>query len=81
VCTPGLNNKLRRRGKVSPSIIRSLRLYIQHQVHVIYVLWVLDSKQPQNMYDINLMLYVQSRTPDDGQRDRPKHVECCSKIK
>jgi len=45
---------------VSPSIIRSLRLYIQHQVYVIQVLWLLGSKQPQN---------------------RPKHVDCCSKIK
>ena len=34
------------------------------------------SKQPQNLYDIHLMLYVQSWTPDDGRRDRPKHVEC-----
>jgi len=34
---------------VSPPIIRSLRLYIQ-----------LASKQPQNLYDIYLMLYVQS---------------------
>jgi len=25
---------------VSPSIIRSLRLYIQHQVYVIQVLWL-----------------------------------------
>jgi hypothetical protein len=45
---------------VSPSIIRSLRLYIQHQVYVIQVLWLLASKQPQNLYDIYLMLYVQS---------------------
>jgi len=44
----------------SPAIIRSLRLYIQHQVYVIYVLWLLASKQPQNLYDIYLMLYVQS---------------------
>jgi hypothetical protein len=43
---------------VSPSIIRSLRLYIQH--HTIQVLWLLASKQPQNLYDIHLMLYVQS---------------------
>jgi len=43
---------------VSPSIIRSLRLYIQH--HTIEVLWLLASKQPQNLYDIYLMLYVQS---------------------
>jgi len=32
---------------VSLSIIRSLRLYIQHQVYVIQVLWLLASKQPQ----------------------------------
>ena len=34
---------------VSPSIIRSLRLYMRHQVYVI-----------QDLYDIYLMLYVQS---------------------
>jgi len=45
---------------VSPSIIRSLRLYVQHQVYVIQVLWLLASKQPQNLYHIYLMLYVQS---------------------
>ena len=54
---------------VSPSIIRSRRLYIQHQVYVIQVLWLLasrnefhlipTSKQPQNLYDTYLMLYVQ----------------------
>jgi hypothetical protein len=65
--------------RVSPSIIRSLRLYIQH--HTVQVLWLLASKQPQNLYDIYLMLYVQSSTPHDGRRGRPKHVECCSKIK
>jgi hypothetical protein len=43
---------------VSPSIIGSLRLYIQHQVYVIQVLWLLASKQPQNLY--GMMLYVQS---------------------
>ena len=41
---------------VSPSIIRSLWLYIQH--HTIQVLWLLASKQPQNLYDIYLMIYV-----------------------
>jgi hypothetical protein len=39
------------------------------------------SKQLHNLHDIYLMLYVQSWTPDDGWRDSPKHVECCSKIK
>ena len=43
---------------VFPSIIRSLRLYIQH--HTIQVLWLLASKKTQNLYDIYLMLYVQS---------------------
>jgi hypothetical protein len=56
---------------VFPSIIRSLRLYIQHQVYGIQVLrlfasgnemehLVPASKQPQNLYDLYLMLYVQS---------------------
>jgi len=36
---------------------------------------------PTSLYDIYLMLYVQSLTPDDERRDRLKHVECCSKIK
>jgi len=43
---------------VFPSIIRSLRLYIQYQVHAIQVLWLLASKQPQDLY--GMMLYVQS---------------------
>jgi hypothetical protein len=72
-----------------PSIIRSSRLYIQHQVYVIQVLWLLlsghemelqfhlvtASKQSTNQYDIYLMLCVQSWTPDNGRKDRPKHVE------
>jgi len=41
---------------VSPSVIRSLRLYIQHQVYTIQVLWLLASKQPQNLYGIYLMM-------------------------
>jgi len=43
---------------VFPSIIRSLRLYIQHQIYVTQVLWLFASKKPQ---DLNgMMLYVQS---------------------
>jgi len=56
---------------IFPSIIRSLRLYIQYQVYVIQVLWLLangnemehlfpTSKQSTNLYDIYLILYVQS---------------------
>jgi hypothetical protein len=66
---------------VYPPIIMSHRLYIQHQVYAIQVLWLLTSMQPQNQYDKYLMLYVQSQTPDDGRKDRLKHVNYCSKIK
>jgi len=42
----------------------------------------LASRQ-QYLFDILvcLLLYVQSWTPDDGRKDRPKHVECHPKIK
>ena len=33
------------------------------------------SMQSTNLYDIYLILYVQSWTPDEGRKDRPKHVE------
>jgi hypothetical protein len=32
-------------------------------------------KQSNNLYDVYLILCVQSWTPDDGRKDRPKHVE------
>jgi len=67
------------------SIIRSFSLYTQ-QWYMSYrfadslragsgwnrssILILLASKLPQNLYDIYLMLYIQSRTPDDGRKDR-----------
>jgi hypothetical protein len=48
--------------------------------NVKFITKVMLSKQPQDLYDITLMLYVRSWTSDDRWRDRPKHVECCSKI-
>ena len=42
---------------------------------------LLASKQTAVSLDICLLLYVQSGTADDGRKDRPKHVECHSKIK
>ena len=30
------------------------------------------------LFDMCLLHYVQSLTPDDGREDRPKHVECYS---
>jgi len=42
---------------VFPYIIRSLRLYIRHQIYVIQGLWLLSSKQPQN-YVIYIIIYI-----------------------
>ena len=38
-------------------------------------------KLSANLYDIYLLLCAQWKTPDDGQRDWPKHVEFYSKNK
>ena len=35
----------------------------------------------QQSFVKQILLYVQSWTPDDGRKDRPKHVECHSKMK
>ena len=47
-------------------------------VHIIQVLWQLARKLLQNLY---VLLCVQWKTPDDGQRNCPKHVEFYSKNK
>jgi len=75
---------------IFPSIIRSSRLYTHHQVYIIQVSWLLASghemelhefllvpasKQLTNLHDIYLMVCVRCWTPDDGWKDRPKHVE------
>ena len=39
------------------------------------------SSRQQYLFDICLLLYVKSWIPDDGRKDRPKYVECHSKIK
>ena len=41
--------------------------------------YTLASRQ-QYLFDICLLLYVQSWNADDGRKDRPKHVDCHSKI-
>ena len=38
------------------------------------------ARSQRNLYEIYLLLCVQCWTPDDGQRDCPKHVEIYSKI-
>jgi len=62
---------------VFPSIIRSSRLYIQLSNR--YCALLLAGRQ-QYLFDICLLLYVQFSTPDDGWKDRPKHVQCHSKL-
>jgi hypothetical protein len=37
------------------------------------VCWL--ARRQKYLFDIHLLLYVQSWTPDDGRKDRPKHVE------
>ena len=39
-----------------------------------------SASRQQYLFDICLLLYIQSWTPGDGRKDRPKHVECLSKI-
>ena len=36
------------------------------------------ARRQQYLFDIYLLQYVQSLTPDDGWKDRPKHVQCDS---
>jgi len=59
-------------------------------VYVIEVCWQLDSAQDQNVRPDTArcqavwhipLLCVQWKTPDDGQRNCPKHVEVYSKNK
>jgi len=52
---------------VSLSIIRSLRLYIQHQVYVEQVLWLFANKQPPNR-----LLMMDSKTVRNMQCVVPK---------
>jgi len=40
-----------------------------------------DRKLSANLYDITIAVCVQWKTPDDGQRNCPKHVEFYSKNK
>ena len=37
------------------------------------------ASRKQYLFDIYLLLYVQSLTPDDGRKDSPKHVYCYMK--
>jgi len=42
--------------------------------------YLLASRQ-QYLFDKCLLLHVQSCTPDDGRKERPKHAECHSRMK
>ena len=56
-------------SEVFLSIIKISRLYIEQQAFVKEIL----------LFDICLLLYVQSWTPDDERNDHPKQVESHSK--
>ena len=62
-------------------VLRLLASGIEMELHGTCSISVPASKQSQNLYDMYLMPYVQSQIPDDGRKDRLKHVECCPKIK
>ena len=60
------------------SIIRSFFTVHTAMVYVIQVCWQLASRLSANLY---ILLCVQWKTPDDGQRNCLKHVEFYSKNK
>jgi len=61
-------------------IVHTARGICQTDTALCLVAGTLASRQ-QYLFDICLLLYVQYWTPDYGRKDRPKHVECHSKIK
>ena len=50
-------------------------MYIQQQAFVKQILL-----SACYLIDKCLLLYVKSSAPDDGRKERPKHVECHSKM-
>jgi len=48
------------------------------QIYFIYTAVCLLASSQQYLFDICLLQYVQSLTPDDGRKDRLKHVKCYS---
>jgi len=58
-----------------PSIIRSTKLHIQAQVFVRPLLLPAASNKQQQRSDKCLTLYAQFCAPDDGRKNRLKHVE------
>jgi len=62
---------------VFPSIISSSQLYVQQPNRYSNQTGTADcllASRQQYLFDIRLLLYVQSWTADDGRKDRPKHV-------
>ena len=71
---------------VSLSIIKSFSLYTQQWYKLSRFCWQLASrirteprKLSENLYDIYQCCVYSEKTPDDGQRNCPKHVEFYSK--
>jgi len=53
----------------------------QDATNLVFIIKLLASKQTAVSAWQMPFAVVQSWTPDDGREDRPKHVECHSKIK
>ena len=85
VCLPALTLKIptvkpTRRTNVSNLFYFGMTLYM---FRTVFPSIIISSRLyiQQYLFDKCLLLYVQSWNADDGRKDRPKHVECHSKIK
>ena len=67
-------------GLIRPSSGSCRAWLLSYLEQITFVLsWLCSSMPSPNLYDMYLLLCVQCRTPDDGQRYCPKHVESYSK--
>ena len=63
------------------TIFPPIKRHLSNRYCCLFASGYLLAGRQQYLFDRCLLLYVQSWTPDDGRKDRPKHVECHSKIK
>jgi len=61
--------------EVALYVFDGLSVHHQESETVRTALGVCQTGLLASLFDIYPMLYVQSRTPDDGRKDRPKHVD------
>jgi len=66
---------------VFPSLIWNSRLHTAAAICQTDTAVCLLASIEQYLFDKCLLLYVQFLTPDDGRKDRPKHIVCYSEMK